>query len=41
MAMFSVLASTTPAPAMVLENGLRAGGAGGDGLGKVCCAFRM
>ena len=36
--MFSVPASTMPAPATVLPNGVRAGSTGGGGFGGVCWA---
>ena len=34
---FSLLASTTPAPATVLPNGVRGGSTGGGGCGGFCC----
>src|SRR2546423_1345879 len=39
MAMFWVRASTMPAPATVLPNGVRAGSTGGGGRGGFCCAL--
>src|SRR5437870_3233926 len=37
-AMFSVCASTSPAPATPAPNGARAGGTGGSSFGGFCCA---